>query len=395
MRVFRPTSDSELSEWLSDHRDEIRHDLLVTGSVPDRRRSGVDPLPDLAVSTVDLSQVGELRPADLTMEVGAGVRVSEVRRRVAGEGLWLPLLDDAGDRSIGGLVSEAPTSPFDRAYGPVRRHVLACTMVLYDGRVTRWGRPVMKNVAGYDVPRLVCGSRARLGIVTSVTLRLWPRPGRIRRYRLLGTDRRELESPRMPRLEGLVAQGSPATNEVEAMATLAGGEDSTERRAGELREWAATHGFDIDELDDPDDRGDPTSTGAGRRDRTGAVYRITFGRHYLAAGRESVGRFLESVPGSSRVQSFPAVGVVRVAVDGQDPAGQRRAPAWLTGIVEPTDGGMGAARIGARARLRVVRGGPAEHAAAQRLRSATSRHLEERLVAAFGGRDVTWQADYL
>lgn len=396
MRIFQPSTAAELADWLVETRDEAGEGAIVTGAEPDWRRSGIEPLPGKAVSTANIADVIEFRPADLTIKVGVGMRVAELGRFVWNEGLWLPFADDVENRSIGGLVAEAPPSPFDASFGPVRRHVLACNMVLYDGRLTRWGRAVMKNVAGYDVPRLACGSRGRLGVLTSVTLRLWPRPRHLRRFSIRGSMPDHIDTlSTIPRLEGLVTRRRPGAEDVELEAILAGGDASTDRRQQELERWAGSEKLAFQKLDAPPTADEGSATQRPPRPRDGGVYRVTFGRRYLSVGLEGLERSLGAVAGGCRVESFPATGVVRVELDGLEPVGRRTAPAWLTTIAELLTAAPRTSLPAPGPALRIERGGPAEHAAGRRLRPAATRHLEGRLLGAFGGRDEVWQADYL
>ncbi len=186
MNIHQPESQLDLADWIESSADRLREEgaPAVTGAPLNRAPTGLGTLPRTSVSTTHLADVVDFRPKDLTITVGAGMRVSALARIVDEEGLWLPLADAQDDRSIGGWIAAAPVSEFDSSFGPVRRHFLACTLLLWDGRATTWGRPVLKNVAGYEVTKLICGSRARLGIVTTVTLRLWPRPRMFRQFDL-------------------------------------------------------------------------------------------------------------------------------------------------------------------------------------------------------------------
>jgi FAD/FMN-containing dehydrogenase len=128
---------------------------------------------ELALSTRALDQVMAVSPADLVATVQAGAPLEEVRRRLADEGMWLAI-DPPGrpDRSIGSIVATATSGPLRHGFGPVKDHVLGCTVVTGDGRIVRAGGRVVKNVAGFDVPKLHIGGFGGFGIVTEVHLRL-------------------------------------------------------------------------------------------------------------------------------------------------------------------------------------------------------------------------------
>lgn len=400
MRVFQPGSAAELREWIEVSSAGFREEGLpvVTGASPDASASGLGSLPRRGVATGHLSEIIDFRPRDLTIEVGAGMRLSALARVVDEAGLWLPLAGASEDRSVGGWVASAPVGGFDGSFGPVRRHVLACTLLLWDGRSTRWGRAVMKNVAGYDVPKLVCGSRARLGVVTSVALRLWPRPRVWRRFALAGELLRDLDAafvgaPRFEAVSWRAAAGG--TGPAAASVSLAGGTASVSARAAQVEQWAHDRGIEVREADH--EPADPSEGLASRprRPGTSAAYRVTFGRRYLTVGLKDLHRRLAGEADPWELEVFPETGVVRLLTQRQKAAGQRRAPAWLTTLAEP----VGRVTVPPPALeapgVRVERGGEAEHAAARRMRSTGSRDIESRWLAAFAGGEVPWQADYL
>jgi len=400
VRVYRPGSEAEVAEWVTStlHGRSVDGAPLVTGLSLGRPPAGLDTVPRLGLSTTNLSSMLDFHPRDLTITVEAGMRLSTLARIVEEQGLWLPLAGMPEDRSVAGWVAAAPVGEFDGSFGPVRRHVLACTLVLWDGRVTRWGRPVMKNVAGYDVTRLVCGSRAQLGILTSVTLRLWPGPREVRRFGLFGEPLREAAAvlAEAPRLEGVVWRTRLGLNHAgEASVVLAGGPASVSSRTRALQDWALDRGITIQEESGKPANPCPPPEGRAQRSGSSAAYRITFGRRYLTAGLRNLARLLSGDGDSWHMEVFPATGVVRLLAEERQAARRSQAPAWLTAVVETPARGSGHRPALEQATVRVERGGPAEHQAARRMRSAGSRDIEKRWIAAFAGVEVPWQSDYL
>lgn len=131
----------------------------------------------LVVSTRRLQEIHEYEPADLTFTAGAGLPLSELRRKTEAHGQWLPLDPPGGLRgTLGALVATGTAGSLRHLYGTPRDHILGLTLVSGDGKVLRWGGRVVKNVAGFDVTRLSIGSWGTLGIVTSVSARLFPLP---------------------------------------------------------------------------------------------------------------------------------------------------------------------------------------------------------------------------
>src|ERR671921_1509718 len=128
---------------------------------------------DLAVSTRALEEVVSVSPADLVATVQAGASVEALRRRLADYGMWLAL-DPPGrpERSIGSVVATATAGPLRQGFGPVRDHVLGCTVATGDGRLVNAGGRVVKNVAGYDLTKLQVGGFGGFGIIAEAHLRL-------------------------------------------------------------------------------------------------------------------------------------------------------------------------------------------------------------------------------
>jgi glycolate oxidase FAD binding subunit len=128
---------------------------------------------DLVVSTRGLEQVVSVSPADLVATVQAGTPLELLRRRLADYGMWLAL-DPPGrpERSIGSVVATATAGPLRHGFGPVRDHVLGCSVATGDGRLVNAGGKVVKNVAGYDLTKLQVGGFGGFGIIAEVHLRL-------------------------------------------------------------------------------------------------------------------------------------------------------------------------------------------------------------------------------
>ena len=122
-----------------------------------------------------LDRILEHDPGDLTCTVEAGVRLSELRAVLATAGQRLSL-DPPGDPTIGALLGRNVSGPLRHRFGAPRDLVLGATLVLADGTIASAGGKVVKNVAGYDLARLVCGSDGRLAFIARASFRLHPLP---------------------------------------------------------------------------------------------------------------------------------------------------------------------------------------------------------------------------
>lgn len=127
------------------------------------------------LTTEGLVRILEHEEGDLTCTVEAGVRLSALNGQLAQAGQRLSL-DPPGDPTIGALLATNVSGPLRHRYGAPRDLVLGTTLVLADGTIASSGGKVVKNVAGYDLARLVCGSRGRLALIARASFRLHPLP---------------------------------------------------------------------------------------------------------------------------------------------------------------------------------------------------------------------------
>ena len=144
---------------------------LLAGAAQDGRRVRIGA--DL--QTDGLGRVLEHEAGDLTCTVEAGIRLSALQASLGRAGQRLSL-DPPGDPTIGTCLARRLSGPLSHRYGTPRDLVLGVTLVLGDGTVASAGGKVVKNVAGYDLGKLVCGSEGRLGLIARVALRLHPLP---------------------------------------------------------------------------------------------------------------------------------------------------------------------------------------------------------------------------
>jgi glycolate oxidase FAD binding subunit len=142
----------------------------------DGRRVSIDRQGgDVVLSTARLDRVLEHEAGDLTATVEAGIRLSALNARLAEHGQMLAL-DPPGDPTLGACLAANLSGPRRHRYGTPRDLVLGVTVVLADGTIANSGGKVVKNVAGYDLGKLLCGSRGILGLIARVSLRLHPLP---------------------------------------------------------------------------------------------------------------------------------------------------------------------------------------------------------------------------
>jgi glycolate oxidase FAD binding subunit len=131
---------------------------------------------DLVVSTARLTRLIAHRHGDLTATVQAGMRLRDFNAALRAERQWLPVESAFEDATIGGIVATNDSGPSRHRNGTPRDLVIGITLALTDGRLVKAGGTVVKNVAGYDLGKLVSGSHGTLAGIVDVTFKLVPIP---------------------------------------------------------------------------------------------------------------------------------------------------------------------------------------------------------------------------
>ena len=132
---------------------------------------------DLALDLSGMDGVVAYEPDDFTITVEAGMPLAALQRRLAEHGQFVPLDHPEFERaSVGGVIAVGRGGLRRRAFGYPRDWVIGMRMVLADGTPIKGGGRVVKNVSGYDLPKLFCGSLGTLGVIVEATFKLRPLP---------------------------------------------------------------------------------------------------------------------------------------------------------------------------------------------------------------------------
>lgn len=173
---FVPATQSELARFMVENAIGLRQTICPVGG-----RTALNDCPamdaDLIVSTADLVRVIDYPARDMTITVEAGTRISELQTLLATERQRLPIdIAQASRATLGGAIATNTSGPRRFGHGTFRDYVIGISAVDAQGQLFKAGGRVVKNVAGYDVCKLLVGSRGTLGVITQVTLKLRPSP---------------------------------------------------------------------------------------------------------------------------------------------------------------------------------------------------------------------------
>ena len=174
--VVLPTSVQQVQDILR-YASQQGYTVIPAGSGTKLGIGNLSEKCDIVIALTRLNGIVEYEPADLTVTVEAGIRLTDLQTELAKNRQFLPLNPSYADRcTIGGIVATNSSGPLRLRYGTARNQVLGLRVVHANGTVVKSGGKVVKNVAGYDLNKLYIGSYGTLGIITEVTLKLSPLP---------------------------------------------------------------------------------------------------------------------------------------------------------------------------------------------------------------------------
>ncbi|HSR69178.1 MAG TPA: FAD-binding oxidoreductase [Acidobacteriota bacterium] len=204
--VFAPHDVEEARAWLKE-KNHPGSGVLVAGSGSHWFIGG---LPDKVSDILWLRRWGRIldySPGDMMVEVEAGCPLGVLSRRLEEEGQFLPFLPfHAPDSTVGGTVAAALESPFSGELGGPRESLIGVEVLHPEGILSHAGGKVVKNVAGYDLCKLYCGSLGTLGVLTRLVFKVRPlRGGRSSGLMAFGTLSDLLSSARRLRDEAAPA----------------------------------------------------------------------------------------------------------------------------------------------------------------------------------------------
>jgi glycolate oxidase FAD binding subunit len=175
-----PSSAEEVAAVL---RLATLHGLSVSPAGGSTERNAAAAQVDILLHTSRLSAIEHYDHSDLTVGVGAGMTIAELGAMIAADHLMFGGDPPCPERcTVGGLLATAAHGPLRHGFGAVRDYCIGIRFVTGDGRRAKGGGRVVKNVAGYDLMKLLIGSYGTLAVITSASFKLFPAPRQTRTF---------------------------------------------------------------------------------------------------------------------------------------------------------------------------------------------------------------------
>jgi glycolate oxidase FAD binding subunit len=175
-RLERPADPEAVADLLREANGTSTWVLPTGGGTAMRGGNPVDEVP-IGLDMTGLDGIDDYTPADLTVSVRAGTRWSALRDELASEGQEIPIDVPFPDRAtVGGVVATGYSGPRRLRDGTLKDLLLGASYVRGDGLAAKAGGMVVKNVSGFEIPRLLHGSWGSLAAITSVNLKVLPAP---------------------------------------------------------------------------------------------------------------------------------------------------------------------------------------------------------------------------
>ena len=170
--TLRPTTADEVADLVR------RHEKILPIGAGTKPALAAAPPGCLALSLGAITGMVDYDPSEYTFTARAGTPLKEIEAALARHGQYLPFdppFSDAG-ATLGGAIASGFSGPGRQRYGGVRDFVLGVRFVTGAGEIARGGGKVVKNAAGFDLPKLLVGSLGRLGAIVEATCKVFPRP---------------------------------------------------------------------------------------------------------------------------------------------------------------------------------------------------------------------------
>jgi glycolate oxidase FAD binding subunit len=255
--IHHPSTLDEVSAIVSE-ATRTKTGLLLAGGAT--RLHWANPARDIkaCLSLRGIEGVDQFEPEEGVLHAAAGTSIDEIRSLVRREGWELPLDSPGLTSTVGGTVASAVVGPRAHAFGRVSDAILGLDVIGADGIASKTGGRVVKNVTGYDLAKLYCGSFGTLAVMTGAWLRLRPKPALCRVLRAQPVANREQFEMcrtlgRLSSVRALVWYQDPSRTSAEVVFELGGSEvgvDHDQDRIADILEIEEAESSRVDRLRD-------------------------------------------------------------------------------------------------------------------------------------------------
>ncbi len=157
--------------------------VAPAGGMTKQQAGGIPERIDVLLRTDRMDGIVHYDPGDLTMGAGAGLRFADLLSRLAEHKQWIPFDPANAQRAtVGGLLATASMGPLRAGFGSLRDFCIGVQFVTADGTMGKGGGRVVKNVAGYDLMKLMIGSYGSLAVITGANFKVFPKPSKTRTF---------------------------------------------------------------------------------------------------------------------------------------------------------------------------------------------------------------------
>ncbi len=260
--IEAPRDADELARLLKKYSDE-RCTIIPRGGGTMLELGAPIQHAGIVLSLENLNRIVDYQPANLTVRVEAGATLDALNRTLAEHGQFVPLDPPLPARaSIGGILATNASGALRVRYGTARDLVIGMRVALADGNIVKGGGQTVKNVAGYDLPKLFIGSLGTLGVIVEATFRVSPLPKKtatltgqfVKLSYACAIALRVLQSKLLPMGVEVLNHAASARllsgNGYAFLVRFGGNESGVSRQLRDVESWSRENGASVTIMDD-------------------------------------------------------------------------------------------------------------------------------------------------